>query len=1325
MSTESILAKLQALSPGGVLTLPANAFGAGALDEVIAEYCEAQALRATGVALRQDGASVHLTGVGANAPFAGMALDASFVADPSSSTGALVTLVANPPPKWTFAASWGLLANSFLQRLAFSPVSLTLGTGVQGEAPKGLSFDGTLHLAGESHWTTLQWLVAQLATIELSGAIAMTGEVPVFTLSAPIKPSVPVPGLGQLQPTFQLSCEAQAAASVLPASSGAVSGPIFPAYAPVLDMSLTAQIQLGPDGVPVVVDLSSSTGLVSVDANVTHLTQDVLETVGQFLKVELDGFIPKTSSFDPLSHISLVDLGFAINPLNKTLTSTRIELATTVDWPLAKGIEITEIGFELIVPFKAPQGTPSVFATVFGSISLPNGGLDISGSYGNDFQLAAGLSEGSHVKLTDLLDRVLSTQLDAELYLDELEMLASTSGTWSLTAGLKGDWSFSVGIVEVALLEAWIQLGEEGSEVTGAISARARLGSGADALLFSGAWALPSTFLLSGSFPNIELSELATKLTGTSPPVQLPAVSLTGASASLALQSGSGSNTYYDFSMAASATLAGHGELGRAGFDVRKEGSGFGFLIGFELPVRWSPGDIWQPLAVLFARLSFERSGLLISTLSSTAPALKNMSMPSLPVSVGRGVTFFTSLGLTGEGFTYLAELFSAETKLDLLAVIDMHNQAESSIKASLRVPTGKKKAVEFTGLTLTLEPSATRFTLSACALFTLTQGTKEDQVTLTGAGVVQVEPSNFELQVTLKNWVEPFEIEQLTVDDFGLDLGVKNGVVEVGALGVITINQGSDSFKIAIGAEFADFEVPDAIVFELESISGKTLMLSSVIDELSSFDVTKVPLLGGIGFADLKLWLIGNPEGWRIGGYKFPQGVAVHADLTLYSWELTLDVEVHAASGIKAKGAVNHAINLFDVLVISSSDGTSGPSAGIDTTTHTSAGDATGKPVGSLSLPLLPGTEPPPYLWLDGDIKFMQIENYKIHAEVRKTAFDFELEFDLLRAVVVTLECSLMDDQNFGACADLVINLDLMLGPYMWEGIELIPQAHIADTDGSVSIAIAVNKTVTFDLAFGLAFDWSTVHVNVSPHFTAVELKQDLTQLWPTAVAWMQSNLDVVFSELLDDAKRWVEAIQSGVFKSSLSAGQVAKVLHGYFDTPVAEAASYLDQLSDELAFAFKDMVKALVEWFDVSAAEAARLLGQVKESCAITSADKQLLPRPPVSRAAPDFPSRTLFELSGSPTGERMLLHYHAHRDELLALRERPDVALRLARIVGPEDPRADARAVVDVGVEVLNVLREYGSPSLRAAIDETLPQLERRTGMTHDEFLADLRR
>ncbi|HWO47010.1 MAG TPA: hypothetical protein VNM41_03035, partial [Solirubrobacterales bacterium] len=386
---------------------------------------------------------------------------------------------------------------------------------------------------------------------------------PVFALKLPIG-MPPLPVLGDLDPTFVLAC--------LPPPGQKV---------PVPRAFLEAKLELG-DPVPIVVDLSSPAGLVSVDAEVGKLSGDLLADLGKLVGIDdLGGFLPKTSNFDPSKVVELVDLGMTIAPEKPAVTSTRIELGSGLKWPLAKGIEIEGLRFQLVVPVDPPPETPPVFATAFGIVKLPGGELDISGAYGNKFQLAAGLGEGSHVKLSSLLDAFLPVELDADLYLDELEMIAATDGTWSLVVGLDGDWGFPLGNVEVALTKAWLELEHSGEETNGAIGATACLGSGKSALEFDGTWVLHEAFALKGSFPKVELKEVAALLAGHGPPAGLPEIALEKATASLLV--GTGEEKTYDLALTAAASMAGQGLLGEAGFELRKDGAGFGFLLGILL----------------------------------------------------------------------------------------------------------------------------------------------------------------------------------------------------------------------------------------------------------------------------------------------------------------------------------------------------------------------------------------------------------------------------------------------------------------------------------------------------------------------------------------------------------------------------------------------------------------------------------------------------------------------------------------------------------------------------------------------------------------------
>lgn len=1298
MADNSIYDTLTAHAPGNVLALPAATFGMGPFQDVVSATCDGGILRAN-VQIEATDAGAHLTGTGSNAPFAGMQIDATFVPY-GGSVG--MTLVATSATAWDLANGWPVLAGSFAQQLGMSNASLTLGTGTPGQATKGLAFQGTAALGSLTPWGPISWLLADLASIQLTGPIGTASSVPVFDWTAPITTSVTVPGLGELHPTLHLSCAAVANPSGQPP------------FGPLLGMALGATVPLGP-GIPVTVDVSNPSGLIPVEADPSAITSDVLDTIGDFVGQQLGSFMPSGTGFNPGSVVTLRQIGFMVSPAQKSVTSGWFELGTPIGthWPVADHVDIQGIGLQVVVPFGTAGKYASPFVTAFGNVTLPGGGLDISGSYSDRFMLAAGLTDGSHVKVTDLLDLFLPTPVDADLWLNELDMTAVPgSGAWSLATDLTGDWGVDVGAVRIALTEAGLSLAHDPTDsppTSGTIMATAVIGGDTSGnFTFSGTWTLPETFVLTGTFPDVDLSALAAKLTGNGAPAGAPTVELTQTTATLELQP---ADSTYDFSMSATAATSTGTTLGQAAFDVRKDTTGFGFLIGFDLPVGWSPGQLWSPLDTLFSHITFENSGMVISTLANTSATLATLHMPSVPATVGRGVTFFTSLKLDSGALGFLGELLPSGTELDLLGMVDTDTPANSTITAELTEP-ASQNALQIKDVKLSIQPATTKVTATIDALITVGSGNWAEPVTISGGGSLVIEPEpDIGLFVDVKNWSEPFGIQHLVVDDFGLRVDLDaTGVLNTNVVGEVTIGQGDDEFSLSLEIGFADFEVPDSLVFNLQPQQGKTLMLPSLIAAfVPSLDLSKVPVLNEIGFKALEFYMIEDPAGIKIGDYTYPQGIGLDCDVVLYSWEIKLCVEVSATNGIKASGSVNQAIDLFGVLSLTDATGTTGPSASIDTAGLMSTPASTAGPVKTQALAVAPtaGADPPAYLCLDGKVQLLGV-SYTLECEVTKTSFDFLFEFQFLSALKACIHCSLVDDKNFSGDAEFDFDLDMTLGPWMWGEIELMPAVPIQGPTGSVRLAVVVNPTVIFSVAFGLVFDWGSVHVSIAPSLTAAELANDLENLWGSVETWMQHNLDEVFAELKADVTKWAQAIADGLFEIEADADDVANAVKNFFDAGFEDAASVLTSLDYE----FTAAAEALVKWFGVSMAEAAEALGDAVENCAMDSANAALESGDGTARPRGADPA--LFGLTASPKGQRLLFHWYAHEEEL-------------RRLAGqqPAGTNGDGDGTIEVGVLILIGIRDEASPELRDAIDEALPELERRREMAWDEFVEDLAR
>mgnify|MGYP001162094674 FL=1 len=1324
--TNAIYTTLVGLAPGGVLALPAAAFGPGALNDAIAANCDTGVLRASGVTITPTATGATLTGLGTSAPFAGLELSATFVPDGPS---AGMNLVGTASAAWDLATGWPILTNTLGESLGLTGATLTLGTGAPGSTTTGLVFRGSAALGPLTPWADLAWLFAELTSVALAGPITVKSGVPEWSWTAVITAPVNVPGLGQLEPTLTFAC-------------AAVANDSGPAFGPQLSMHLGATVPLGP-GIPVDVDVSNPTGVIPVQANPSAITTDVLSTLGDFVGTELGSFLPSGAGFDPSTIVTLKDVGFMVSPAQKSVSSAWFDLGTPTGttWPIASGIELASIDLMVVVPFAGSGGEyASPFVTVTGTFALPGGGLAIGGAYANQFSLTADLTPGSTVKITDLLNTFLPTPIDADLELDALDMtVVPSTGAWSLMSDMTGDWGFDIGVVRVALTEAGVSLDHDPAQTTpttGTIMTTATIGTATSPFTFSGTWTLPETFVLSGDFPDTNVADLVTTITGNPPPDGAPAVDLTATVATIVLDPQAST---YDFSLTSTAQTSSGVTLGTAALDVREDKSGFGFLIGFDLPVAWSPAELWAPLGTLFGGLTIKESGLVISTLSDTSTTLPTLKMPSVPATVGPGVTFFTSLALAGGGLDDLAKLFPEGTELDLLAIIDTATPANSTITAELTEP-ASTNALQIKDLKLTIQPATTKITAVIDAAITVGSGDWAETVTISGGGSLRIEPEpDISLFVDITNWHEPFGIQNLVVNDFGLRVNLIETGLDIGLAGEVTIGQGTDIFSLTLGLGFEDFEVPDWFVFNLQSQSGKTLMLPSLVAAfVPALDLSKVPVVNAIGFEELEFYLVEDPSGITIGDYTYPQGIGLACDVTLYSWELTLSVEVNSSKGIKAAGSVNDVINLFDVLKISDATGTTGPSAAIDTSKLMSNPAAINSPVKTRALAVAPapGAAPPPYLWLDGEIDLLGVSD-TIQASVTDTSFEFEFEFEFLTLVTEKIQCSLEDDKNFSGSASFAFDLDFSIGPWIWESenIELMPRVTISGPQGSVGLSLTINPTVIFDLGFAFSFTWHEINVSVAPHLTAAELENDLENLWDAVVSWMESNLDTVWADLKNDVGKWIAAIEDGLFAITEDIDDIAKALVNYFDASLEEAADALRAIGYE----FEESVEALVTWFGATVEEAVEALGEVIDDCAMSTANAALLPGVPVS-ARPRASTATLvaanvepvvFPLTRTPQGQRLLLLWYAHQDELTQLAggtpEARAASTNLAAAGAPAtDDGPDASVdgpTVAGGIELLVAVRAGASPDLAEAIDEILPVLEGRADLTLVAFAESL--
>jgi hypothetical protein len=1332
----SIYTTLSDAMSGTTLRLTPATFGPGGIADVLTGYFPPDGtLVIDGVRLTQSGDEVtfaNATGAaaapGATSPLAGTTIAARFV---PGSPGVTMTLTAVPPVGWLFSSGWPLLAGAALDQLSVSQATLTFSSvAVPGGAAKGISFAGSIGFPPA--WSVLAWLLGGADTLPVAGPVGQRGAAPSFAFSASVG-SVNLPVLGSLQVSFAFSSTPVSGAvqpqdalaltfgtvATAAAAEQAGTGPVIYPWVPQIALGVSAQIEIAGAQVPIFIDLSLPDGTVPIVADVSALSLVTLDQLAHLVNgVDLGGALPSPSNYDPGQVFTLRTLAFELDPSGPKLVSVGLVLGTVKPWPITSGLSVGPISVTFLVDIASKQ----VLASLAGDIGFTGGSLGLSTS-NPGWVFAGGLNPGSTIDLAALLAQVVSgTAVPQTLVLDRLDFVVQPlkRGSFSLTTGITGDWSFPVGSATLALTGAWLQLdrqagGTSTTQTSGTISVQGKLTpppDTGDPITFDGTWNVPGTLSLNGAFPDLKLTEIAAKISGTTPPAEVPEIDLTKGQVAILLDS----TGTYAFAVSASATVNGT-TLGGATVAVRKTATAFGFLAGFVVTEGWSPADLWPDLATLFGGLVFANSGLVISTLPAGSQInLPALTMPSLPAAVSPGFTFFTTLKLQGEILGALAGLFDEGVTLNLLAIVDTTTPVNSRFQAIFQ-GNSPNNAVAWTQIVVTLAPAATTFTIRAAANFTV----EGEKLTLAGEGSITLKPPAVSFSLLIENWQHPFGIANLVIKTFGLQFSYKEAAeFNIGLLGSFIIGTGDRSFTLVIGGEIIDFEAPGALIFELEkNPSAGRLMLTDVIDQFTDLHSGSVPVLNAIGFAYLKFAVVDDPAGFSIGGYTFPPGIGIAADIFIYDWEAKFNLQVSWGKGIYASGSINAPITLAGILSLSDVTGKTGPSGLIDTSQLPSRTDAAALERRRDRLLVADGTAQP-YFTLDGRLVFLGIDE-SIKASAAGSTFDFTVDFSFLHAVTAHLECHLADSTHFSAAAAIGFDLDITLGPYSVGGIPLVPQVHIEGPSAALAFGITINPQVIPQLSLGLRFHWSGSDYAVDFTLSVAAIASELTNLWSALKTWLENNVRAVFNEILSDAAKWVEALLGPFSALASDIGAVADALANFFVVSVEDAAALLMRLGA----GFMEIVDALVQYFSIALQAAIDLVESLYDDCSMQNAEEQAYGAAGPGSAQIPYTVRDLaFALTASEGGQHLLEIFYCHQAEIQTLlAPHPYLYDRLRSFAGSPQRARDMRLMADTALKALVTIAPQASPSLAAAIDELIPALMRYRDMTAGAVLADL--
>jgi hypothetical protein len=884
-----------------------------------------------------------------------------------------------------------------------------------------------------------------------------------------------------------------------------------------------------------------------------------------------------------------------------------------------------------------PADSPTISAVLTGRFQfLEDIFVDVSATYPG-LVFTGSLDTDPPFPLERIVKKfVPSVQGFPDIRLSRLYVAADLSQRrYAFQLAVISDWKIPIGIARFQLEEASLGLAYDaagGAGFSGEVTAVAVLRTDDDREIahFFTDWKLPgANFLLEGTFPEINLTDLATALTGGGIPdsTGLPEIVLRDSLVRFQMEQGSNrmlrlaETPGYEFDLATTIDAERIGQAHLA-FEVRNGSDGAtGFVAGLVLAPEWKPDSVWSSLGAVFDLITVRDAGLLLSSIEAESFSLPAFArMPYVPEAIKPGVTFFSAMELTGDVFSLLRELFGSDVELDLYAHINPSSITESEIRAHLGAPEGRN-AVTFTGLTIGMKPGAGEFSLEAGARFELFG----ERLTLSGSGIiVVVGPPSAVFAIEVLDWKHPFGIIGLTIRSFGMGVKISELGLGIGLLGDFVIGDEPDlQWEFIIGGDIVDFEAPDAFVFSLESSGRRPLHVTDLVKQYTSIDLSEVPLLNGLAFIELGFYVVADPSGWNFGGHHYDAGIGISADLTLYDyWELILRLQVSERRGVLADGSISKPVEIAGLLKISDVSGEKGPSLHIDTsalvpqapnvmsrldeqlmrTQRMLPPGITLAVTGINPFTVLTSGEPATtYFAASGAVSILGLHE-SFSGSITADGFEVNFHADLAELFRADFMAAFSKSTGFEGHAHGFFDFDLDFPDGVSiDSWQLLPRGtRVRGPNARLDLDVVLT-TSEQSVKFALQFNWGAFHFSLAFGLNAKDIPKLLASVWEHIVAWIREHLATFFADILRNVEKWIAALKDGFIWAGQSALELARTLYHLFGVDqIGELATYLVEIG---RLAFTEMVDALIEVLDATFEQAVQALEAAGRSCAVAT--------------------------------------------------------------------------------------------------------------------------
>jgi hypothetical protein len=624
--------------------------------------------------------------------------------------------------------------------------------------------------------------------------------------------------------------------------------------------------------------------------------------------------------------------------------------------------------------------------------------------------------------------------------------------------------------------------------------------------------------------------------------------------------------------------------LGTGFFQARTDDQ---YIAGFVVP--GSPGSMWEALSALFSLLQFSDSGLIYSTFAASRDDYSALTHPSVPSTVPKGVTFYTTVSL-GNALSALGFLLGTSTKLHLRGLVDLANPVNSTFQASIPGDINLE-VLRFKEMVLAMRPGATEFSIASKAVLSIAGASVE----LDGGGSFNVQARTARMNIIIPRWERALGIPRLTIAEFGLAIGVTTGPPSMEFMGRFEIG-GARKVGFKLGGKMVGR--PVALMFELEKPpADNPLKLSDIIEAFTSLDLGSVPLLKDIAFRDLAFYAIADPSGkWtappsKAGepGVEYKNGIGLRADLRVFDWDMSGKIEVDEKKGIKAEGKIDQAISLLGVLrICAASNRDIGPSFKIDTTKLMARG-----PAPETTPRLLAADDA--YFAFDGSIELLGLSQ-SFKGSARPDGFDADFQTKLASLFETRFQCEYEKGKSFKGKASGGFNLNLDLPALKIAGVTIIPAMRINGPSAALAVGVTVNSREA-SVELGLKFAWLGADFDISFKLDAMKIANLLSNLWEEIKKWIVDNLKEFYKAILSTAEKFIEAIKKAGIWVADQAKEIAAALKAAYNYTAEQVSKALK----DIGCAIEDVVKAVSDAFNVAYDVAADIVNKAVKGCGV----------------------------------------------------------------------------------------------------------------------------